>query len=239
MTFSHFYPNFLRLKWKTPILHLIRLDSLFIDMNKRNLEKLSKAELIKMAKKLQKKAKKPKIVIVDDDYRPVLPPRTYKPIPAPSANETIKKPVPKPSTSVKQMVNEHEDLILPPPPQFRDGYKPVPAPRTDKSQKQPRRLSPGGPKAGHFISRRQSELIVQENQKAQKPIRRPPQRPPPPPPRQRKYDYPFNFDDDIFQTENESIGKFKIVSTRSVQNKKFISFTNEFNVKIFKKIGRC
>ena len=52
-----------------------------IDMNKRDLEKLSKAELIKMVKKLQKKAKKPKIVMVDDDYRPVLPPGTYKPIP--------------------------------------------------------------------------------------------------------------------------------------------------------------
>ena len=153
-----------------------------IDMNKRDLEKLSKAELMKMVKKLQKKAK---IVIVDDDYRPVPPPRTYKPIPAPSANETIKKPVPKPSKSVKQMVNEYEDLILPPPSQFRDGYKPVPASRTDKSQKQPRRLPPGGPKTGHFISRRQSELIVQKNQKPPKPIRRPPQRPPQPPPPQQ------------------------------------------------------
>ena len=83
-----------------------------IDMNKRDLEKLSKAELIKMVKKLQKKAKKPKTAIVDDDYRPVLPPRAYKPIPAPSANEKIKKLVPKPSKSVKQIVNEYEDLIL-------------------------------------------------------------------------------------------------------------------------------
>ena len=39
-----------------------------IDMNERDLEKLSKAELIKMVKKLQKEAKKPKIVMVDDDY---------------------------------------------------------------------------------------------------------------------------------------------------------------------------
>ena len=108
-----------------------------IDMNKRDLEKLSKAELIKMVKKLQKKAKKPKIVIVDDDYRPFPPPGTYKPIPAPSANETIKKPVPKPSKSVKQMVDEYKDLILPPPPQFRDGYKPVPAPRTNETIKKP------------------------------------------------------------------------------------------------------
>ena len=30
------------------------------------------------------------------------------------------------------MVNEYEDLILPPPPQFRDRYKPIPKPRTDR-----------------------------------------------------------------------------------------------------------
>ena len=38
-----------------------------IDMNKKDLEKLSKAELIKMVEKLQNKARKPKIAIVDDD----------------------------------------------------------------------------------------------------------------------------------------------------------------------------
>ena len=176
-------------------------------------------------------------------YHPPPPPPQfrdgYKPVLAPRTNETIKKPMSKQCKIVKQMVNEYEDLILPPPPQFRDRYKPVPAPRTDKSQKQPRRLPPGGPKTGHFISRWQSELIVQEKQKAQKSIRRPPQRPPPPPTRQTKYDYPFNYDDDIFQTENESLGKFKIISTCSIQNKKFKSSTNEFKVKIFKKIGRC
>ena len=225
-----------------------------IDMNKRDLEKLSKAEFIKMVKKLQKKAKKPKIVIVDDDYKPVPPPRTYKPIPAPSTNKTIKKPIPEPSKSVKQMVNEYEDLILPPPPQFRDEYKPVPAPRTnetikkpvpkqckivkqmvneyedlilppplqfkdgckpvpaprtDKSQKQPRRLPPGGPKTGHFISRWQSELVVQENQKAQKPIRRPPkpQRspPPPPPPPKKSMKTQLQFRDDKPLQEPDSI----------------------------------
>ena len=102
-------------------------------MNKRDLEKLSKAELIKMVKKLQKKAKKPKIVIVDDDYRPVPPPRTYKPIPAPSTNETIKKPYLNQARVSNKLVNEYEDLILPPSPQFRDGCKPVPAPRTNKT----------------------------------------------------------------------------------------------------------
>ena len=37
----------------------------------------------------------------------------------------------KPRNSVKQMVNEHEDIIQPPE-QFRDTYKPIPPPRTGK-----------------------------------------------------------------------------------------------------------
>ena len=47
---------------------------------------------------------------------------------------------------------------------------------------------------------------------------------------------PFKFDDDIFQTENTSIGKFKIISIQSRENKKFKSSTNEFKVKILKKL---
>ena len=46
----------------------------------------------------------------------------------------------------------------------------------------------------------------------------------------------FNFDDDIFQTENTSIGKFKIISIQNRENKKFKSYTNEFKVKILKKL---
>ena len=46
----------------------------------------------------------------------------------------------------------------------------------------------------------------------------------------------FNFDDDIFQTENTSPGKFKIISVQSRENKKFKSYTNEFKVKILKKL---
>ena len=46
----------------------------------------------------------------------------------------------------------------------------------------------------------------------------------------------FNFDDDIFQTENQSLEKFKIISVQSSQNKKFKSYTNEFKVKILKKL---
>ena len=37
----------------------------------------------------------------------------------------------KPRNSIKQMVNEHEDIIQPPE-QFRDTYKPIPLPRTGK-----------------------------------------------------------------------------------------------------------
>ena len=46
----------------------------------------------------------------------------------------------------------------------------------------------------------------------------------------------FNFDDDIFQTENQNLEKFKIISVQSRQNKKFKSYTNEFKVKILKKL---
>ena len=46
----------------------------------------------------------------------------------------------------------------------------------------------------------------------------------------------FNFDDDIFQTENTSLGKFKIVGIRNQENKKFKSYTNEFRVKILKEL---
>ena len=74
-----------------------------IDMEKKDLEKLTKDQLIELLLKQEKK--KPKVVIVDDT-----------------------KPVPR--NSVKQMVKEYEDIIQPPE-QFRDGYKPIPKPRTD------------------------------------------------------------------------------------------------------------
>ena len=46
----------------------------------------------------------------------------------------------------------------------------------------------------------------------------------------------FNFDDDIFQTENTNLGNFKIISVQSRENKKFKSYTNEFKVKILKEL---
>ena len=65
--------------------------------------------------------------------------------------------------------------------------------------------------------------------------RRPPKPNRKPPPIPLPESEPINdFDDDIFQTENTSLGKFKIISVQSRQNKKFKSFTNEFKVKILK-----
>ena len=57
-----------------------------------------------------------------------------------------------------------------------------------------------------------------------------------PPKPTRKPNDDFNFDDDIFQTENTSLGKFKIVGIRNRENKKFKSYTNEFRVKILKEL---
>ena len=63
--------------------------------------------------------------------------------------------------------------------------------------------------------------------------------PPPKPTRKPQPPAPkddFNFDDDISQTENKSLEKFKIISVQSRENKKFKSYTNEFKVKILKKL---
>ena len=46
----------------------------------------------------------------------------------------------------------------------------------------------------------------------------------------------FNFDDDIFQTENTCLGKFKIAGIRNRENKKFKRYTNEFRVEVLKEL---
>ena len=88
-------------------------------MDKASLNKLSKSELINLLLKQHK----PKNIIVDDT-KPVPIPRTYKPVPAPRK-------------SVKDMVQQYEDNIISPPPEFRDDYKPIPAPRTKKPSEKP------------------------------------------------------------------------------------------------------
>ena len=106
-------------------------------MNKKDLEKLTKDQLIELLLKQEKK--KPKVVIVDTKptrlNRP--PPiqevvQRIKPTPPPRTGkwENV-KPKPVPRKSVKQMIKEYEDHIIQPPEQFRDDYKPIPKPRTD------------------------------------------------------------------------------------------------------------
>ena len=97
-----------------------------LNIDKASLEKLSKSELINLLLKQHK----PKIIIVDDT-KPVPTPRTYKPVPA------RKRPIPTPRKSVKDMVQQYEDNIIIPPPEFRDDYKPIPAPRTKKPLQAP------------------------------------------------------------------------------------------------------
>ena len=89
-----------------------------INMDKASLEKLSKSELINL---VLKQEKKPKIIIEDDT----------KPVPA------RKRPIPTPRKSVKDMVQQYEDNIIIPPPEFRDDYKPIPLPRTKKPLQAP------------------------------------------------------------------------------------------------------
>ena len=109
-----------------------------IDMEKKDLEKLTKDQLIELL--LKQEIKKPNVVIIDNTkpMRLNRPPpiqevvQRIKPTPPPGTGkwENV-KPKPVPRKSVKQMVKEYEDSIIQPPEQFRDGYKPIPKPRTD------------------------------------------------------------------------------------------------------------
>ena len=95
-------------------------------MDKKNLKKLSKSDLINLLLKQHK----PKTIIVDDT-KPVPTPKTYKPVPA------QRRPIPTPRKSVKDMVQQYEENIISPPIEFRDDYKPIPTPRTKKPLQAP------------------------------------------------------------------------------------------------------
>ena len=88
-----------------------------LHMDKASLKKLSKSELINLLLKQHKS----KIVVVDDT----------KPSPKP------RRPVPTSRKSVKDMVQQYEDNIIIPPPEFRDDHKPIPLPRTKKPSEKP------------------------------------------------------------------------------------------------------
>ena len=79
------------------------------EINLKNLKNLSKSELINLILKQQKSK-----IIVEDKTKP-----SPKPM----------RPVPTPRKSVKNMVQQYEDNIISPPPEFRDDYKPIPPPK--------------------------------------------------------------------------------------------------------------
>ena len=210
-----------------------------IDMEKKDLEKLTKDQLIELLLK-QKKSKKPKVVIVDDTK----PTRLNRPPPIQEVVQRI-KPTPPPRTgkwenvnpvprkSVKQMAKEYEDIIQPPE-QFRG--KPIPKPRTDNRPPLQMRRYPKPTRKAPSLPITQVEDHPEQFRDGYKPLQlriKPPKptRVPPLPPNDG-----LNFDDDIIQTENTSLGKFKIISVQSSENKKFKSYTNEFKVKILKKL---
>ena len=164
-------------------------------MNKRDLEKLSKEELIEL---LLKKEKKPKVDIVDT--KPKKPTQTVKKVVAdrtgyyknPATNRWIRIG----SKTYNRLF--HVNKIL--------------NPATN------RYINIGGRTYQRVFPdiHRQNVALARNIRKLTK--------------------VQFNFDDDIFQTENTSIGKFKIISIQSRENKKFKSSTNEFKVKILKKL---
>ena len=101
-------------------------------MEKKDLKKLTKGQLIKLL--LKQQAQKPRNSVNEHEdiiQQPEQFRDTYKPIPPPRTGkwESV-KPKPVPRKSVKKMVKEYEDIIQPPE-QFRDTYKPIPKPRTD------------------------------------------------------------------------------------------------------------
>ena len=102
-----------------------------IDMGKKDLKKLTKGQLIKL---LLKKVSNHEDLLENDPFKDEVaqePAKRMKPTPPLRTGkwESVKlKSVPR--KSVKQMVNEYEDIIQPP-----DGYKPIPKPRTDRPLK--------------------------------------------------------------------------------------------------------
>ena len=89
-------------------------------MNKQDLSNLTKDELINMLLK-----QNTKIQLLKNKLKNECEPS---------------RPVSAPRKNVKQMVQEYEDNIILPPPEFRDGYKPIPKPRTIKPIPAPRKI---------------------------------------------------------------------------------------------------
>ena len=84
-------------------------------MNTRDLKNLTKSQLIRLLIKQNLEIKK----LLYDTKQQL---ETQK--------SKDNKPIPTPRKSVKQMVQDYEDNIIPPQLEFRDDYKPIPKPRS-------------------------------------------------------------------------------------------------------------
>ena len=173
-------------------------------MNKRDLEKLSKEELIEL---LLKKERKPKVVIVDTKpTRPNRPP------------QTVKKVVDdRPGWIRNQKTNRWLKINGP---TYRKLHPMQHRPEWVRNQKTNRWIKIYGPTFRklypmlNMLNKKAKEIDATTksiDDRYKKVIT------------QNIPSVPFNFDDDIFQTENTSLGKFKIISTRNRENKKFKS----------------
>ena len=89
------------------------------NMDKRTLLKQTKSQLINLLLKQNAEIK-------------LLLQQNMKPQPKNDDNIKLRRPIPTPRKSVKQMVQEYEDKTILPPLEFRDDYKPIPKPRTKK-----------------------------------------------------------------------------------------------------------
>ena len=89
-----------------------------IDMEKKDLKKLTKGQLIKL---LLKKVSNHEDLLDNDPFKDEVAQEPTKPTPSPRTGKWESVP--------RKSVNE--DLILPLP----DGYKPIPKPRTDRPLK--------------------------------------------------------------------------------------------------------
>ena len=93
-------------------------------MNKHDLKNLTKSQLINLLLKQNAEIK-------------LLLQQNVKQQPKNDDNVKPRRPIPTPRKSVKQMVQDYEDNIIPPPSEFRDDYKPKPKPRTKKTSASP------------------------------------------------------------------------------------------------------
>ena len=88
-------------------------------MSTRDLKNLTKSQLINLLLKQNAEIK-------------LLLQQNVEQQPKNDDNVKPRRPIPTPRKSVKQMVQDYEDNIIPSPLEFRDDYKPIPKPRTKK-----------------------------------------------------------------------------------------------------------